>query len=394
LLAASAVVLLAGCNSRTGSPQDAPPPAGAETAPPDPPPPVGQARTFEPGSFQRVPATDGTFTFLLPKGWTVKIADSDNGLVLWSPQGGTVGDYHIAVPADRGTVQLTVKGRQAVGLAPGAEEEALLVRMVSPRLSPGEVVRDYLPRINAPRMKDLRIVRTWDPSEAEKKIYQQIDKQLGEMKPLFEAVGMSYNGPNRQVQAIHYNYTFQGKRGNQYQRTLYRTLYPPPLLGRDATAMECRMQVTALDLPSTPRINPREFPHSEVPGLPAVPGANQWSLSFSGTDAPADVFADQQLMYAVVMRSVRMDWDAYNKKYDGINESFRKSAKASWEANRKLMLATDVETTRLCNAIMGYTPYYSKSAQRISYFPSGVEPGPGWRPPTEREEERDSVFGR
>jgi hypothetical protein len=221
--------------------------------PPQPPAKRVVAKPWEPNPnlFLTVRASDGTFTVLVPHGWTVKSANMDrglnNGLTIWGPKGDRVFQHAADLNANQET------------------------------LTPVEAVRDHYAKLYAPLIQGVRIL---DSKEV------PVPPAVAQMAAAFRV--------QPKAALVQYQYTF--KSNDQADRWKL-ALFPPALMDPKEVVMKGRAEV--LTLPP-----PVRLPNAPIP----------WMLSLTGVEAPADLFDKNQFFYEYIARSIKEDPVAVMRK--------------------------------------------------------------------------------
>lgn len=127
-----------------------------------------------PRAFQTVQASDRTFTIRIPQGWKVTSAVLQ-AFQSWSPRGETLYAFIPDVVADRASFQnylnYYVAPLQQAGVPIPREQLELQARMISPWLSPVDVVRVLYPRVSL-RVQEMTILGSQNLFVGGAKVYQ------------------------------------------------------------------------------------------------------------------------------------------------------------------------------------------------------------------------------
>jgi hypothetical protein len=304
---------------------------------------VAKPAAFDPRQFERVQATDKTFSICVPKGWTVRRADFQNGITIWSPRGEMVFQHFICIPGTVEALRTRLQGMEFIEQIQGKhlspEKRELMSRFLSPPLSPVPALRDLVPKINAPVVQNLRVLDTRKPSDAMRKLYAMLRAESALM---------------------HYTYTFHGAQGNELQRSMF----PRALAMQKAVEMEGQAFVATtpplLDLSPLPGLG-RDFPE-----------LNNWGLVLIGAEGPADVFAANQLIYDVIFGSVQIDWQALGKVIEQQNNVLIATGKMVDRQNKAMLDSTRAMSAGmelLGREIIGTPAYYAEGEQQIYILP-------------------------
>jgi hypothetical protein len=275
------------------------------------------AKPWEPNPalFLKVQATDGTFTVLVPHGWTVKSCNMDvglnQGLTLWGPRGDMVFEHAVKVSANQ------------------------------PALSPAEAMQNHYPGLYTPLMQGLRL----------------LDSKDLPLPPFVAQASAQLRLPAKAA-LVHYQYTLQ--RNDQAQPWV-RGLFPPALTGQQEVAMKGRAQVITMALP------------------PLGIGPNTWTVSITGVEAPADVFDVNQFFYEHIARSVVEDPAAITRKvgraYVKNQELCQAFLRAGANAQQQMLGAAEFFNYQVTRGVSDDVGFYSEHEQRIYTVPAGQANG-------------------